>query len=873
MRAWSRRLMAWLRSTGQREQDLRDEIAFHLSEEVTRRTEAGQTCEDARTSAYRAFGNIGLVEDATRQTWAFRNLERLAMDLRVSVRALRHSRGFAFVSVLTLAIGIGASTALFSVVNGVLLRPLPYRDANQLIVVLAEQDYDGARQPVRTSFPFAAVAAWPHARSLESVGFYAGGVGALAGGQTAELVDTAVVTGSFFDTVAGELVHGRGLGPADDLKPAAVISERLWRRVYASTVDVLGQPLTLNGQTFLIVGVASDTFKIPQPQTDVWIPAGVARTRSPTCCDFTPIARLAKDVTLPAATQELAAIARTFAADMPRALGETRVQVVSLQDLIVGKTRPALLMLLAAVGLLLLLACANVMNLLLARNTARMHETAVRRALGASRSRLVAHALAESAVLATAGGMGGVALALLSMRALKVWPPARMPRLDSVEVDGSVLLFACAVVVAATLAVGLLPALQSSNMAPLKASRGGRVGRRERFTLRAVTVAQLAISVILLVGAVLLGRSFVALLRTDLGVTPDHVATASLNLAMNRTLTDEQQIDLINRVVERIASLPQVTAAGVGAARPPNASRMRLTLNRTDDPNARASYQAAAVPATPGYFPALGVRLERGRVFTDRDDASAPPVVMMSADTARQLFGEEDPLHRTIGLPVLRNGRSGREEMTVVGITGNVKYSGLERMADAVIYRPFAQQPWRSVFLVARTTGDPTVLASQLQREIAAVDRAITIADVTTLDAVLSDVTSQPRFRTMLLAALASMAIAIATVGLYGVIAYSVSQRTGEIGVRMALGADSRRIRMMVLREGLVVALLGGLVGLAGAYGATQMLTNLLYETAPADPASFAVAAVGVIAVGLVASYIPAARAAGADPLVALRAD
>jgi putative ABC transport system permease protein len=756
----------------------------------------------------------------------------------------------------------------------VLLRPLPYRDANRLIVVLAERDYDGARRPVRASFPFAAVAAWPRTSALDSVGFYAAEVGALAGGQTAELVDTAVVTGSFFDTVGGEFVRGRGLGPADDLEPAAVISARLWRRVYAGAADVLGQPLTLNGQTFLIVGVASDTFEIPQPKTDVWIPAGVARTRSPTCCGFTPIARLANDATLPDATEELAAIAGALAADMPRALGDTRVQVVRLQDLIVGETRPALVVLLVAVCLLLVLACANVMNLLLARSTARVHETAVRRALGASRGRLVAHALAESAVLAMAGGAGGVALALLSVRALKAWPPVGMPRLDSVAVDGAVLFFACAVVVAATLAVGLLPALQSSQMAgPLKAGRGGRVGRRARFTLRTVTVGQLAMSVILLVGAVLLGRSLAALLRTDLGVTPDHVATASLNLAMNRTLTDAQQVDLIDRIVERIASLPQVTAAGVGAARPPNASRMRLTLNRTDDPDARASYQAAAVPATPGYFPALGVRLERGRVFTDRDDASAPPVVMMSADTARQLFGDQDPLYRTIELPVLRNGHSGREQMTVVGITGNVKYSGLDQMADAVVYRPFAQQPWRSVFLVARTTGDPTVLASQLQREIAAVDRAVTIADVTTLDGVLSDVTSQPRFRTMLLAVFASMAIAIATVGLYGVVAYSVSQRTGEIGIRMALGADGRRIRIMVLREGLVVALFGGLVGLAGAYGATRILTNLLYGTAPTDPASFAVAAVGVIVVGLVASYVPAARAAGADPLVALRTE
>jgi len=797
------------------------------------------------------------------------------MDLRRSVRALRRSIGFALVAVLTLALGIGASTSLFSVVYGVLIKPLPYRDADRLVIVIAESDYDGARQPVRTPFPFAAVAAWPRTSALDRVGFYSREVGVLAGGPTAELVDMAVVTGSFFQTVDGEMAIGRGLGPADDLQPAAVISERLWRRLFGQSVDVLHRPLVLNGQTLSIVGVAADTFQIPQPQNDVWIPAGVARTRNPACCGFTLVARLARNVAVPVATQEIAAVVRTLAADMPRALGGVRVRVVGLHDLIVGDTRPALLVLMAAAGLLLLLACANVVNLLLARNTTRLHEWAVRRALGASSGRLVAHALTESALLTSAGAVGGIVMAVLSVRALETWPAPGLPRLDTVQVDGPALLFACAAALVATLAVGLLPALQSVDMAAsLRASNRASLGsKRARRALRAVTAAQLAISVVLLLGALLLGRSFVALLRTDLGVNTDHVATASLNLAMNRTLTDQQQVELVERVVARVASLPHVTAAGVGTARPPNASRVRLTLNRSGDPNARASYQAAGVPATPGYFSALGVRLERGRLFTEADDALAPGVVIVSGDTARQLFGEQDPLGRTIGLPVLRNGNSGREEMTVVGVTGNVKYSGIEQLAEAIVYRPFAQQPWQSVFLVARTSGDPAALASQLQREIAAIDRGITIADVTTLDAVLSEVTSPARFRTLLLAAFAALSVAIAAVGLYGVVAYSVSQRTGEIGVRMALGADSRRIRMMVLGEGLALALVGGAFGLAAAYSAAHLLRTLLYGIAPTDPASFGLATAGVLATGLLASYIPAARAAGTDPLVVLKAD
>jgi putative ABC transport system permease protein len=441
--------------------------------------------------------------------------------------------------------------------------------------------------------------------------------------------------------------------------------------------------------------------------------------------------------------------------------------------------------------------------------------------------------------------------------------------------DGTVLAFACAVAAVSTVAIGLLPALHSAEPArSLKVSGRGQVGSRvARRALRAITVSQLAISVVLLVGALLLGRSLAALVHTDLGITRGHVATASLNLALDRTLTDDQQITLVRRVVDRIASLPDVTAAGVGAARPPDASRMRLTLNRTGDPSARASYQATAVPATPGYFEALGIRLERGRVFAAGDDALAPPVVMMSSETARQLLGDEYPIGRTIGMPTLKDGKQGREDMTVVGITANVKYSGIDRVADAVVYRPFAQQPWPAVFLVARTTGEPAALVSQLQREIGAVDPAITVSDIATLDTVLSEATAQPRFRTLLLAAFAGIAMTIAAVGLYGVIAYSVSQRRGEIGVRMALGAGGPRIRLMVLREGLVLALLGGALGLTIAYGLTRLLASLLYGIAPTDAASFALAAAGIVAAGIAASYMPAARAARADPLLVLRAE
>ena len=364
-------------------------------------------------------------------------------------------------------------------------------------------------------------------------------------------------------------------------------------------------------------------------------------------------------------------------------------------------------------------------------------------------------------------------------------------------------------------------------------------------------------------------RTSRALLTTDVGVWTDHVATASLNLSMNRTLTDARQVALVDRVVRRVASLPGVTAAGVGSARPPNASRMALTLNRPG--NTSDTYRAVAVPASPGYFRALGVRLERGRLFTEQDNALAPPVVIMSIDAARRFFGDSDPIGQTLRLPAVRDGRNAGADMTVVGITANVKYSGLDKTADDLVYRPFAQQAWRSVFLVVRTTGDPDVLASQLTREIAAVDRDIVVSDAMSMDEVLADVTAPPRFRTVLLVGFASVAVLIAAVGVYGLIAYSVSQRTREIGVRMALGAAAWNIKGMVLREGTTVVLAGVVAGVAFAWALSRLLGNLLYGIAATDPPSFLFAAGVAVLAGLLAAFIPARRAAHTNPIVVLR--
>jgi putative ABC transport system permease protein len=561
-------------------------------------------------------------------------------------------------------------------------------------------------------------------------------------------------------------------------------------------------------------------------------------------------------------------IADRLALAQPRALGGVRVQLVSLRDAVVGDARSAILVLSVAVVLVLVLASANVMNLLLARNSMRSIELAVRRALGAPRSRIVRLAFAESAVLTMAGGTIGLGLAALVVQLLRRDVLPALPRLDAVRLDGLTLVFAGGLMALLAAAAAVVPALGASDAITVH-TRGGTGRTALRRSLRLLTVSQLAISIVLLVGAALLTRSLHALMTTDLGIRAEGVATASLNLSMGRSLTDQQQRDLVDRVLARVSRVPGVTAVGVGTARPPNVSRVRLTLGRSEA--GRPPYQAQGIAATPGYVTALGVHLERGRFIAETDGLSSPPVAVMSSDTARRLFGDEDPLGRTFRLPVLRDGKTVSEDVTVVGLTRPVKYGGLDRAADDAVYRPFAQQAWRSVFLVARTTADPAVLAGYLEREIAAVDRGIVVSDVASLDRVLADATAEPRFRAVLLAALAVAAVLVATVGLYAVVTYSVTQRTIELGIRAALGADFGRIVLMVMGESLVLVALGGFVGLAASLGFARVVEGLLYGVAPWDPASYALAATAVAACGLIASVIPAARAARLDPLRALQ--
>ena len=870
------RLAARLRGLLRRrraEAEFDDELQFHLDRAIEANRARGLSPPDARRAAIRDLGGLAQVAEAVRDVRATR-IESVWRDLRYAARTLVAAPALTSVLVVTLGLGIGANTAMFSVLYGLLIRPLPYRDADRLALVRRAANVTGAHSPVPEPFFGAAdIQAWrDQMHAFEASALYSNEVVALQSAQGGDLLDSAVVSDAFFSVVGGATSAGRPLGSADNLASSVVIGEALARRLFGEPGTAVGQPLTLSSRPYTIVGVAARSFQFPTPRTEVWMPAGVARSLNARCCGFRMIGRLRPHATIQQASAEASALAPRLHALIPSAPAGLRATVVSLRDQIVEPVRQALLVLFAATALVLLAACANAGNLLFARQIGRGREQAIRLALGASRGRLVRHTLLESLLLAAAGTTAGLVLATVIVRLAGDAAAVGLPPFDGVHIDGIALLFSVALTGAVAIGTAVAPALRCQP--PADALRAGPAGASAspgaRRLSRGLCVAQLASSLILLVGAVLLGRSYLDLVHTDLGVRTDHVVTMSLNLAFNGRPSDAETVARVQRVLDRVRSLPKVQVAGVGTAMPPAASRLRVTLRREGE---TVDYQASIVAATPGYFEALGMRLVNGRLFTPADAADRAPVMIMSVDTARRFFGDGDPIGRHLPLPGLRDGAKTHETMTLVGTVANVKYSGLEAVADDAVYRPFAQQTWVAPFLVARTTDDPERLVPIVRQAIAAVDRDVVISQAGTLDDVLSEATAPPRVRTALLAAMAGLVLLMAAIGLYGVMAQAVSLRTREMGIRMALGARSPDLLAIVLREAGRITLFGLLSGFAVAVLLSRALRSLLYGVAPTDPASFAIAGALLTVVALAASYVPARRAAKVDPLVVLRGD
>jgi putative ABC transport system permease protein len=802
----------------------------------------------------------------------------LLADLRVAARGLLRSKGFAFASAITLALGIAATTTIFSVVYGVLLRPLPYRDAERLVVIQGEKDFSTGPRMMNYSGPeleeFTAAT-----RAFTSLAMTAATAFTLRDSAGAEPISGATVSGAFFDTMGTAPILGRLLG--DEAEPNIVISERFWLRKFGGASDVLGKTLTMadytnNYHTYTIVGVLPQPFQYPHARSDLWRTLKYARTTNDGNVNnrngggYLFIARMRDGLTPGDAQRDATQANDVLKPHFQNSRVDMRAKVVTLGDFISGTIGPSLWILMGAVALVMLVACANVANLILARQSSRQREMSMRLALGAPRGRLIAYLMAESAMVAAAGVAFGIALTFGAIRLLQWLNPAQLPRLDAIDVDLPVLAFATALALIAALLAGLGPALMATRSDLLLAMRAASrsvIGAPARVRATLV-IAEIAVSIVLLVGAALLSRSLLALIDTDLGVNTEQVMTAQLDMGMGRRLSAERQAEIADALLQRISSIPTVRSAGFGSGVPPNAEFQRASFvlsNRTDTET--VSHIVTMVPASPGYFTTLQIPLLKGRSFNDGDAADVAQVmsVILSREAARRFFGDDEPIGRTLPM--------GKDQMTVVGVVEDVKYSGVANKAEPVMYRPFSQSPFRIVVLFARTTGDPTAIASELRQVIQTYDRDISIASIQPLTTWVSNAVAQPRFRALLLSTIALITLLLAMVGLYGVIAYSTTQRTSEIGVRIAIGAQRADVIQMVVAEGARMAIMGIIVGMVGASWAAKLLSSFLYEVTATDLPAFAGAGVVLFLVALAATYLPARRASRIDPMTALRAE
>jgi putative ABC transport system permease protein len=796
----------------------------------------------------------------------------LLTDARYALRQWRKTPGFSTVAVLTLAFGIGATTAIFSVVNAVMLRPLPYPDAERLVSV-----FEIVPQYGRFSVAPGNFLDWRQQnRVFDHIAAYANGSDTYVGADGPERLLMSSVSWDVFEAIGISPALGRGFRAEEDLpgrNAVIVISHGMWQRRFGGDGGILGRSVTLSGAPVTVVGVMPQGFFFPSREVEFWRPIALDTAKATRGGHYLGvIGRVKPGVSLEQANAEMNKIALQLGTQFPKTNANESAEAVEMRELIVGPVRPMLLTLLAAVGVVILIACANVANLLLVRASVREKEIAIRTALGAGRGRLIGQMLTESLILAIGGGALGILLAYLAIGPIQRLGAASIPRVLEVALDRTVLTFAVAISMATGILFGIAPAWQASRAGiggVLKEGGRSSASSGGRWLRHALLVGEVALSLVLLVGASLLLRSFAKVTGVDPGFRSDGVLAFRVALPPRSYPESHQRDRFFDQLMPALAATPGIESAGMIQTAPMRGSYM-LSFSVQGRPPARPGEELSANyrVASEGYFKTLSIPLKRGRLFTGHDTATSPQVALVSEAFARRHFPDEDPIGRGIGIG---NGSNALYE--IVGIVGDVHHDGLDDSAAPTMYVPYRQDGFSTMWVMVKTSGDPTAYAGAVRRAVRAIDSGLPAYSIVPLDTILSDSIAQRRFSMLLLALFASVALFLASVGLYGVVAYTVSQRTQEIGVRMAIGAQRGDVLRMVLGGGMKLAFLGIAIGVAAALALAGLVSSMLFGVTPFDPASYAATSLLLLTVAALACYVPARRAMRVDPLIALRTE
>ena len=799
-------------------------------------------------------------------------------DLRYALRALRRAPGFAVAVVLTLALGIGANSAVFSVVHSILLRPLPYADPGQLVTIYGRYPEFG-----RTSTSLPDFRDWRDGtHSFEQMAARHGAAFILTGDGEPELVKASRVTANFFPTLGVRPLLGRGFLPEEELiggdDYVTVLSYGYWQSRFGGDPQIVGRHLQLSGHPYTVIGVAPEEFRYGG-KVDLWAPARIDTTRSRRSEFLDVFARLKPGVTVAQASADVAGVVQHLADEYPATNANIKSEVIGLQDDLVGGVRPALLAFMGAVALVLLIACANVANLLLARAATRDREVAVRVALGAGRGRLVRQLLTESVVLALLGGALGVVIASWAVSAVRTTGVQFLPRQGEITVDATVVVFSLVLAVITGLLFGLAPALQltrGSIQNTLREGARGSTGGALARLRSGLVLGEVALALMLLLGAGLLIRSFSRLNHVDVGFQPAGVLTYSVIFPAAKFREDAQLLPLYDQLLERARTLPGAKQAALSADLPMDGAGYYNFSIEGRPPRLPTDHgpphDAQPFVVSPDYFTTLHIPLRRGRVFEPTDQLGTTLVAVINDEMVHHYFSDgRDPIGQRVTFGDPTNAAS--TWYTIVGIVGNVAQEGVTAKPYAQLYRPIAQAASNQVFVSVRTNREPIALAAAARQSVRAVDPDLLVNEIQPLEDRIAENIARPRLSVLLLGAFSAVALILAAIGIYGVMAYTVAQRTREIGVRMALGAGPRNVQRLIVRQGMLPALIGVGVGLLAAIVASRLIASLLYGVSAMDPVTFVLVPLFLIAVAFLATYLPARRATHVPPTVALQSD